>query len=81
MININSENIDSKDARKLKWNCWSKKIILETRIINKNAVDFYKRNNYIKICNYGKYAGRKEAICFEKELLGKRDDIWMKRKP
>lgn len=44
------------------------KIILETRIVNEKAVSFYLRNGYTIIQNYGKYAGREEAVCFEKIL-------------
>ncbi len=39
---------------------------LETRIINEQAVKFYIKNGYVKRDNYGKYAGNKEAVCFEK---------------
>lgn len=41
---------------------------LETRIVNTKAVLFYEQNGYRKIPNYGKYRGRTNAICFEKEL-------------
>lgn len=43
-------------------------IRLETRIVNAKAVSFYERNGYKKIPNYGKYAGRTNSICFEKNL-------------
>lgn len=45
-----------------------KTLRLETRIVNTKAVSFYERNGYRKIPNYGKYAGRANAICFEKDL-------------
>ena len=45
-----------------------RKIILETRKINDSAVRFYQNNGYTIIENYGKYQGRKEAICFQKQL-------------
>ena len=45
-------------------------IVLETRAINAKAVSFYLRNGYVIIPNYGKYAGRDEAVCFEKRLEG-----------
>lgn len=45
-------------------------IVLETRVINAKAVSFYLRNGYRIIPNYGKYAGRDEAVCFEKRLEG-----------
>ncbi len=40
----------------------------ETRMVNSEAVSFYERSGYRKIPNYGKYAGRANAICFEKDL-------------
>lgn len=46
-----------------------KTLRLETRIANTKAVSFYERNGYRKIANYGKYAGRENSICFEKNLL------------
>lgn len=45
-----------------------KTIRLETRIVNAKAVSFYKQNGYRKIPNYGKYVGRANSICFEKNL-------------
>lgn len=45
-----------------------KSLRLETRIVNAKAVSFYERSGYRKIPNYGKYAGRTNSICFEKEL-------------
>lgn len=41
---------------------------LETRHVNQRAVNFYKKNGYIRIENYGPYVGRKEAVCFAKSL-------------
>jgi GNAT superfamily N-acetyltransferase len=41
---------------------------LETRIVNEQAVSFYKYNGYLRIQNYGKYVDKSEAICFEKIL-------------
>jgi len=46
-----------------------KTLRLETRIVNAKAISFYERNGYRKIPNYGKYAGRANSICFEKNLL------------
>ncbi|MDD7793653.1 GNAT family N-acetyltransferase [Clostridium sp. 'White wine YQ'] len=43
-------------------------LLLETRVINKAAVNFYRKNNYIPIENYGKYTNNPEAICFQKNL-------------
>lgn len=45
-----------------------KKLCLETRLVNTNAVSFYEQNGYSKIENYGKYVGRENCICFEKDL-------------
>lgn len=45
-----------------------KAIWLETRKINVKAVQFYLAHRYRERSNYGKYIGRREAICFEKEL-------------
>lgn len=45
-----------------------KKIVLETRKCNENAVKFYLNNGYQTISNYGKYEYMTEAICFEKML-------------
>lgn len=41
---------------------------LETRRINKRAVQFYLSKGYKEIPNYGHYQNRPEAICFEKSL-------------
>ncbi|MFZ6734907.1 GNAT family N-acetyltransferase [Undibacterium sp. Ji42W] len=41
---------------------------LETRLINQRAVTFYEKHGYVRIPNFGKYAGRTEAVCFEKIL-------------
>jgi GNAT superfamily N-acetyltransferase len=45
-----------------------KAIWLETRKINTKAVQFYLIHGYRERSNYGKYIGRPEAICFEKDL-------------
>lgn len=45
-----------------------KAIWLETRKINAKAVQFYLAHGYRERSNYGKYIGKREAICFEKEL-------------
>jgi len=44
-------------------------IYLETRLINEQAVSFYKKRGYHKISNYGKYVNNTKAICFEKKLI------------
>jgi GNAT superfamily N-acetyltransferase len=41
---------------------------LETRLVNSRAVQFYERNGYRRIPNFGKYVGRPEAVCFAKTL-------------
>lgn len=41
---------------------------LETRLVNRRAVDFYQRHGYRRIANYGKYIGNPLAVCFEKQL-------------
>jgi len=41
---------------------------LETRAVNSRAVTFYERLGYARIANFGKYAGRPEAVCYEKRL-------------
>lgn len=44
------------------------RLVLETRKVNKRAVAFYLAKGYKVIENYGKYKGRDEAICFEKNI-------------
>lgn len=44
---------------------------LETRQVNHRAVNFYEKNGYVRIKNYGPYAGREEAVCFAKSLQDK----------
>ena len=41
---------------------------LETRLVNRRAVDFYSARGYKRIANYGKYIGNPLAVCFEKNL-------------
>ena len=41
---------------------------LETRRVNARAVAFYARHGYAVIPNYGKYAGRPEAVCLGRDL-------------
>ena len=52
---------------------WSKELnysscILETGIRQLEAVQFYKKNNYNVISNYGQYQGIENSLCFKKEL-------------
>lgn len=42
--------------------------VVETRVVNDNAVRFYRAHGYRQIANYGRYAGRPEAICLGKTL-------------
>ena len=41
---------------------------LETRRVNERAVAFYARHGYAVIPNYGKYAGRPDAVCLGRDL-------------
>lgn len=51
-------------ARRMGYN----ELWLETRRVNHRAVNFYEKNGYVQIENYGPYAGREEAVCFAKAL-------------
>lgn len=42
---------------------------LSTRIVNTRAVTFYENHGYRLIPNFGKYKGREESACFEKQLV------------
>jgi ribosomal protein S18 acetylase RimI-like enzyme len=41
---------------------------LETRMLNTRAVIFYLSKGYTKIPNFGRYAGREDAVCFGKRM-------------
>jgi ribosomal protein S18 acetylase RimI-like enzyme len=41
---------------------------LETRRVNSRAVAFYERHGYRVIENYGRYAGRDDAVCLGKAI-------------
>lgn len=43
-------------------------LVLETRVKNESAVQFYQKQSYKVIPNYGKYTDRPEAICLGKSL-------------
>ena len=43
-------------------------LVLETRVKNQEAIQFYQKQGYKVIPNYGKYKDRPEAICFIKPL-------------
>lgn len=44
------------------------KCILETGIMQPEAINLYKKSGYQIINNYGQYAGVENSICFEKNL-------------
>ena len=43
--------------------------VLETGIRQTEAVQFYKKNLYKTIPNYGQYKGIENSLCFEKKLI------------
>lgn len=45
-----------------------RRLWLETRRVNTRAVRFYLGHGYREIANFGRYAGRPEAICLGKSL-------------
>jgi len=45
-----------------------KRVVLETRKVNQAAVNFYLKQGYRLVPNYGKYVGKPEAVCFGKDL-------------
>ena len=45
-----------------------KNCILETGINQPEAIALYKKNGYLKIENYGQYAGVENSFCFGKSL-------------
>jgi putative acetyltransferase len=47
-----------------------KKILLETGINQPEAIQLYKKNNYRRIPNYGKYQTEEYSVCFEKNIMG-----------
>ncbi|MFD2824229.1 GNAT family N-acetyltransferase [Lacinutrix iliipiscaria] len=52
---------------------WAKELgfnscVLETGIRQTEAVQFYKKNNYYSIPNYGQYKTIENSLCFQKEL-------------
>lgn len=44
------------------------KVWLEIRKLNIESCDFYLKNGYVKIPNFGRYVGNDKAICFGKNL-------------
>lgn len=45
-----------------------RKLLLETRVQNVNARNFYEKNGYLHCEAYGKYVGRENSYCYCKEL-------------
>jgi GNAT superfamily N-acetyltransferase len=45
------------------------RLVVETGRSNAGAVRFYLAHGYIEREGYGRYRGRPESVCFEKELL------------
>jgi putative acetyltransferase len=43
-----------------------KKCILETGLKQPEAIRLYEKNTFIRIPNYGQYAGIENSVCFEK---------------
>jgi GNAT superfamily N-acetyltransferase len=41
---------------------------LETGHVNARGIAFYERHGYVRIPNFGRYAGRADAVCFGKAL-------------
>jgi ribosomal protein S18 acetylase RimI-like enzyme len=46
-----------------------KRLVLQTRVINKRAIQLYERNGFEPIERYGAYIGQMDACCFEKRLM------------
>jgi GNAT superfamily N-acetyltransferase len=46
-----------------------KELRLETRRVNEFAANFYRRNGFREIPNYGKYIGNPLAVCFGKIII------------
>lgn len=44
------------------------RLLLETRVQNVHAIDFYHKMGYIHCEPYGRYVGKENAYCFEKEI-------------
>lgn len=47
------------------------KSILETGIKQPGAIRFYTKSGYVKIDNYGQYAGNSNSFCMSKNLIKK----------
>lgn len=44
------------------------KCVLETGKKQPEAIALYEKNGYVRIPNYGQYAGVENSVCFEKDL-------------
>ncbi|KAH7312034.1 N-acetyltransferase GCN5 [Rhexocercosporidium sp. MPI-PUGE-AT-0058] len=51
-------------ARKRGW----KKLVLETGILQPDAMRFYTREGYTLIHNFGAYVGEESSVCFERMI-------------
>lgn len=45
-----------------------KKAVLETGLKQPEAIGLYQKSGYIRIENYGQYAGIENSVCFSKDL-------------
>ena len=66
------EGIASKILKELE--TWSSELgykwcILETGKRQVEAVEFYKKNNYATIANFGPYKNVENSLCFKKDLI------------
>lgn len=41
---------------------------LSTRVVNERAIGFYTARGYVRIPNFGRYAGRTQSVCLAKAL-------------
>ncbi len=57
-----------KELEKWAGELGANKCILETGLRQVEAVQFYRKNDYKEIPNYGQYAGIENSLCFEKKL-------------
>ncbi|NNE31630.1 MAG: GNAT family N-acetyltransferase [Winogradskyella sp.] len=77
-LNTRGKGIASAVLKELE--CWAqelnyKSIVLETGIRQTEAVQFYRKNNYTTIPNYGPYLGVKNSLCFKKTLSNNENQI------
>lgn len=45
-----------------------RKCVLETGLKQPEAIRLYEKSGYVRIPNYGQYAGVENSVCFEKEV-------------